>query len=486
VAESFYGQGQIRGKDAVRFFYDELRSTPLTLIFLVPVLAYLQNLELGLPSTPGTVTGDDLFEMLDWEGCRGLEEPPWIPVNERDPVVTRLMAEALDRGMVVMGHGAGLTPREVEGYAGYGITADHECITAEEAVVRIENGIMVSFRETPIARNQRDVQRAVTEHGCDPSLFMYSSDVPDAVSFVRVGHIDEFIRIAIDGGIAPMDAIRMGTVNTARYYRVDHMIGSLAPGRQADILLVDDLERFSVQGVIARGRQIVKDGTWIGGLERPVYPEFLKHTVKIKRHITAGDILVTAPEGASTATVRVIGAESLLSDERHVELAVKDGAVPADPSQDVLKVVMVDRYGRVDEPAVAYMQGFGLTRGAIGTSYNPFYNNVMVLGTNDEDIVLAANTVSDLGGGFVVVEDGKVLGSVPLPLLGLLSDGDAIDFVEGLEKLHALVEGFGCKIEWPFHNFAFTAVVGELPRLKMSDKGVFDVTLRQLLPTLVS
>lgn len=486
VAESFYGQGQIRGKDAVRFFYEELRKTPLTLIFLVPVLAYLQNLELGLPSTPGTVTGDDLFEMLDWEGCRGLEEPPWIPVNERDPVVTRLIEEALARGMVVMGHGAGLTPREVEGYSGYGITADHECITAEEAVVRINNGIMVSFRETPIARNQRDVQRAVTEHGCDPSLFMYSSDVPDAISFVRVGHVDEFIRIAIEGGIAPMDAIRMGTINTARYYRVDHMIGSLAPGRQADILLVDDLERFSVQGVIARGRQIVKDGTWIGGLERPVYPEFLKHTVKVKRHITIDDILVKAPERAPTATVRVIGAESLLSDERHVQLAVQDGAVPADPSQDVLKVVMIDRYGRVDEPAVAYMQGFGLSRGAIGTSYNPFYNNVMVLGTNDEDIVLAANTVSDLGGGFVVVDGGKVLGSVPLPLLGLLSDGGAIEFVEGLERLHALVAGFDCKIEWPFHNFAFTAVVGELPRLKMSDKGVFDVTLRQLLPTLVS
>ena len=159
---------------------------------------------------------------------------------------------------------------------------------------------------------------------------MYSSDVPDAVSFVRVGHIDEFIRIAVAGGIDPLDAVRMGTINPARYYRVDHMIGSLAPGRQADILLVDTLEQFSVQGVIARGKQVVVDGEWTGGLERPVYPEFLRHTVKLSRHLDAADLVVHAPPGAETVMARVIGAESLLSDERHIALAVVDGAVPAD------------------------------------------------------------------------------------------------------------------------------------------------------------
>lgn len=485
VAESFYGQGQIRGRDAVRFFYEELRRTPLTVLFLVPVLAYLQNLELGLPSTPGTVTADDLFEMLDWEGCRGLEEPPWIPVKERDPVMTRLIAEALRRGMVVMGHGAGLTDDEAAAYASYGITADHECITAEEAVVRVRNGIMVSFRETPIARNQRDVQLAVTEHGCDPSLFMYSSDVPDAVSFVRVGHIDEFIRIAIDGGIDPIDAVRMGTINPARYYRVDHEIGSLTPGRQADILIVGDLEQFAVETVIARGERIVDNRTWTHELPRPVYPEFLRHTVKLSRPLTVEDLRVRAPGGVTSATARVIGAESLLSDERHVELAVEDGLVPADPTRDVLKIAMVDRYARWPEPAVAFMQGFGLQKGAIATSYNPFFNNVMVLGTNDEDMAVAANAVADLGGGFVAVADGEVLGSLPLPLCGLLSDGPALEAVERLERLHEIVAGFGCKIEWPFHNFAFTAVVGELPRLKMSDRGLFDVTLRKHLSTIV-
>lgn len=487
VAESFYGQGQIRGKEAVRFFYEELRRTPITLLFLVPVLAYLQNLELGLEATPGTVTGDDLFEMLDWEGCVGLEEPPYIPVAERDPVIVRLIEKALSQGKVVMGHAAGLTEAELDGYAAFGITGDHEQLTAEEAIQRVERGMMVSTRETPIARNQRDVQRALTELGADPAMFMFCSDVPDAVTYATVGHIDEYIRIAVEGGIDPLDAVAMGSYNTARYYRVDHLVGSLAPGRQADILMVGDLERFDVQTVVAKGTVVVDDGERRHQFRRPVYPAFLQGTVGLRRPAAVEDLALRAPEGATEVTVRAIGAESLLSDERRFAMPVAaDGTVGADVERDVLKVAMWDRYGRWAEPAVAFMQGFKLKRGAIATSYNPFYNNVMALGTNDADLALAANTVNELGGAFVAVADGEVLGAVPLPLVGLLSDGDADEVVSELERLYAQVaDDLGCAIEWPFHNFAFTAVVGELPILKMCDRGLFDVAKREHLTTIV-
>jgi adenine deaminase len=199
------------------------------------------------------------------------------------------------------------------------------------------------------------------------------------------------------------------------------------------------------------------------------------------------DLAVRAPAGRTEVTVRAIGAESLLSDERRCTLPVQaDGTVAADVEGDVLKVAMWDRYGRWAEPAVAFMQGFQLKRGAIATSYNPFYNNVMALGTNDADMALAANTVNELGGAFVAVADGEVLGSVALPLVGLLSDGDADEVVPQLERLYAQVmEELGCAIEWPFHNFAFTAVVGELPILKMCDRGLFDVAKREHLSTIV-
>ena len=166
-------------------------------------------------------------------------------------------------------------------------------------------------------------------------------------------------------------------------------------------------------------------------------------------------------------------------------LDVVDGAVKSDVEHDVLKVAMFDRYARWVEPAIAFMQGYALKRGAIGTSYNPFYNNVLVLGTNDADMAVAANAVADGGGGFVVVADGKVVESISFPLCGLLSDLPYEEAVVRLEKVYSAAADLGCTMEWPFHNIAFTAVVGELPRLKLSDRGLFDVTERKHLETIM-
>lgn len=485
VPEAFYGVGQIRGLEAVRFFMSELRRTPINILFQIPVLAYLQNVELGLPSTPGALTGSELFEMLDWPECVGMEEPPYIPFKEKDPYILRLTEEILARGKLFMGHGAGLKGNDLSAYAAMGVTCDHEAISAEEAVERVQNGVMVSMRECSVARNQRDVQRAITEFGCDPQYFTFCSDVPDAVTLVTVGHIDESIRIAVEGGIQPIVAVQMATVNAARYYRLDHELGSITPGRQADLLLVGDLGAFDVQTVICKGSPVIIDGEFVVALERPIYPEFLRHTVKLARAVTAADMRLAAPNGSSEVTVRVIGGETLLSDERHFKLRVTNGAVESDMSQDVLKLAMFDRHGRSDKAGIGFIQGYKMKRGALGTSYNPFFNDVMTMGTNDADMAMAANEVARMEGGFVAVADGKVLGAVPMPLCGVLSDQDADTVVRQMERLYKTAEDLGCTLPWPFHNLAFAAVVGELPFLKMSDTGPFDVVKRQRLSTIV-
>ncbi|MCX6385550.1 MAG: hypothetical protein NTV40_02760, partial [Solirubrobacterales bacterium] len=162
LPEAMYGGGQIRGLDAVRFFIDELRRTPITVLVQVPILGYLQNLELGLPGAPNSLSGADLEEVSGWEGCVGLEEPPLIPMTEKDPVVRALLARTLSEGQVVMGHGAGLTGNDLNAYAAMGVTADHEATTAEEALARIRAGMMVSMRESVVARNQVELQKAIT------------------------------------------------------------------------------------------------------------------------------------------------------------------------------------------------------------------------------------------------------------------------------------------------------------------------------------
>jgi adenine deaminase len=479
-----YGAGQIRGVEAVRFFIEELRRTPITVIHQVPILGYLQNLELGLPGGPNSLDGDDLREIMDWDGCVGLEEPPFIPMAEKDPVVRDLMEKTLDAGQVVMGHGAGLQGHELTAYAAMGVTADHEAVTAEEALDRVSAGVMVSMRESCVARNQRDLQKAITEHGAATHNFMFCADVLDPVEGDRVGHIDQSIRVAVEGGVDPVAAVQMATINAARYYRVDHFMGSLAPGRQADILIVDDLEKFTVNSVLAKGDIVVSAGEYVGKLVKPSYPAFLTDTVQLARKAEAGSFAVAAPDDARTVTVRVIGGDSLVSDERHIELPVMDGRVRADVAQDVIKLAMLDRYGADDPAAIAFLQGYELKRGALGTTYNPMYHNVLVAGVDDEDMAIAANALAEMGGGLVAVEDGEVT-AVPLELCGLMSDQDASVFIPAMEALYLKVREMGCTMEAPFHNLAFTAVCGELPFLKLAHKGLFDVQKRELLPMFV-
>jgi adenine deaminase len=484
LPEAMYGGGQIRGLEAVRFFIDELRRTPITVLLQVPVLGYLQNLELGLPSGPGSLDGNDLREVLGWEGCVALEEPPFIPLAEKDPVVRDLMERSLAAGQVVMGHGAGLTGTELEAYAASGVTADHEAVTAEEALARIRAGMMVSMRESCVARNQVELQRAITEHGASTHHFMFCADVLDPVEASLVGHLDQSIRLAIRGGVDPIAAVQMATVNAARYYRVDHAMGSLTPGRQADILLVDDLEEFRVRSVVAKGEVVVRDGAIVADLVQPVYPAFLRDTVRLHHPATADSFAVHADTDEGEALVRVIGGENLVSDERHLRLPVSGGRVRADPEQDVIKLAMLDRYGTDAPAAVAFLQGYGIARGAIGTTYNPMYHNVLVAGTDDEDMATAANALAEMGGGFVAVEGDEVV-AVPLALCGLMSDQPAAEFIPAMERLYEKARQLGCTMESPFHNLAFTAVCGELPFLKLSHAGLFDVQRRKHLPTLV-
>jgi adenine deaminase len=484
LPEAMYGAGQIRGLDAVRFFTDELRRTPITVLSQVPALGYLQNLELGIPGGPNSLDGDDLRETLAWESCVGVEEPPFIPIAEQDPVIRDLMERTLASGRVVMGHGAGLNATELLAYAAAGITSDHEAVTAEEALARVQAGMVVSMRESCVARNQRELQRAVTEFGASPHNFMFCADVLDPVEAAQVGHIDQNVRLAISGGVDPVAAVQMATINAARYYRMDHAIGSLAPGRQADIVMVSDLDQFKVETVVAKGRVVVRDGEFVADHHRPSYPAFLKNTVRLAKPATAATFVVEAAAGAAEAVVRVIGGESLVSPERQIALPVVEGAVTADPSQDVIKLAMLDRYG-ADVPAgIGFLQGYGLSRGAIGTTYNPMYHNVLVAGTDDQSMAIAANALAAIGGGFVAV-DGTEVVTIPLELCGLMSDRSADEFLPELERLYAFVRGLGCTMESPFHNLAFTAVCGELPFMKLGHLGPFDVQTRQWLPLLV-
>ncbi len=487
VTEAFYGMGMIAGIEGIRFCLDELKRTPLRVLFLVPVLAYLQNRELGLPATPNAPTPSDLREMLSWPDCYGLEEPPCLPIVEKDPVFMDLFQAAVDKGKVITGHASELRGQELNAYIAAGASSDHESTSPEEALEKTRLGMRISAREGSGASDVSQVIKAITESKVDSRYFTFCGDIVEIPRLVRTGHLDYNIRLAIGSGVNPIAAVQIASVNAAEYLKAERDIGSIVPGKIGDILLVHDLPKFAVCTVIANGKIVVHDGDFIAKLERPQYPSSMYSTVRLKRPVVPRDFAIKSSKKKRKAKVRVIGVTegSLITEERKVVLRVKDGYVEPDIEQDVLKIVMVDRYDRSEMIGKGFIQGLGIKEGAIGSTYNALYENVVVVGTNDCDMAFAVNEIARKGGGFIAVQEGSVRACLELPLFGLLSDESLEIALAKVEKLHNAVRDLGCSLKSPFHTLSFSCVAGEIGAVKLSHQGLYDVNRRRVIDTVV-
>ncbi len=303
------------------------------------------------------------------------------------------------------------------------------------------------------------------------------------------GHVDHKIRTAIRCGVAPLTAVQMATINAAEYFRISDDLGSIGPGKIADVVLVDDLAEFNVTQVIADGKLVASDGKYVGELEAPAYPDYFFNTIKIARMTVPEDFAVEAPSSAAaTAKVRVIGVTegNLVTEERHLDLPVRDGKVRPDPPRDVMKIAVLDRYEASGRIGKAFVQGFRIKAGAIGSSFNPGQMNLMVAGTNDGDMSLVANRIAELGGGYVVARDGKILGELPLPLLGLFANEPAEEVVRRLQGINeAIATELGTDFTGLHTSVAFVCLAVSIPSLKVCDQGLADVRVMEIVDMFV-
>ncbi|MCL5960181.1 MAG: hypothetical protein M1358_12870, partial [Chloroflexi bacterium] len=229
------------------------------------------------------------------------------------------------------------------------------------------------------------------------------------------------------------------------------------------------------------------DGVFVGEIAQPSYPDWAYGTVTFQRPAGPGDLEIRTDPGAREAKVRVIGVRdgTLITEKRQAILSVKEGIIGADAGQDILKIAMFDRFARWEKPGVGFVQGFGLKSGALATTYNPLYENVIVVGTNDEDMALAANTLAKVGGGFLAVQDGRIKAMLELPLFGLLSDSSLEVATDKMERLYEAVREMGCQLSGPYHALAFVGVSGEMASIKIAHQGMFDVEEKQFVDTVV-
>ncbi|MEA5078087.1 MAG: adenine deaminase [Anaerolineaceae bacterium] len=472
------------GLRGVRLMVDDAAQQPIHVFIQMPSC---------VPSapgfeTPGAVLGPtEVAEAMTWPGIIGLGEMMNFPgVFMGDDKVHAEMSATRCAGKVIGGHYAspdlGLP---FHGYLAGGPQDDHEGTTKEGAIARARQGMKVMMRYGSAWHDVAAQVKAVTEAGLNPRGFILCTDDCHSATLVQEGHIDRVVRHAVSQGLDPMIALQMCTINTAEHFGVSREMGMIAPGRYADILLVEDLQNFNAELVIARGVEVAREGKVLIELPSIEYADWACQSVHLKHSVSASDFRLEYQNG-SEVMANVIGIIENQAPNRHLKLKMKNqqGEIKADLSQDICKVALIDRHHASGTVQVGLVSGFGFNVPcAIATTVAHDSHQLVVVGTDDEDMAIAANTLAECGGGQVVVKQGQVIGKVELPIGGLMSNEHAAVVAK---KAASVLDGFkscGCLLNNPNMQLSLIGLV-VIPELRISDLGLVDVTKFDFIPVI--
>ena len=486
LATDFYEIGIVGGVRAIAYCLEEFKKTPLKILFVVPMPAYYQNRPFA---TTGKITPSEFKQMLKWRECAGLNEPFTLHTLQKDRLTLDLIKLCRKLGKTIVGHASETRGREINAYLTRtgGLVSDHESKTSEEALEKVRMGIRILLREGSATSDLSTVIKAFSERKMDARYFMYCTDEEDPRRLSSLGHIDYKIRLTVKSGVSPVVAVQMATINAAEYFRIDDKLGSIGPGKTADLLIVDDLAKFNVLSVVANGKVVAQKGDFLADLRIPKYPPWMYNTVRLRKKLTTQDFEVKAPSGSPEVTVRVIGVseDNLITESRSARLGVENGRVLADVENDVLKIAVVERHKKSGEIGVGFIQGFRLREGAVASTFNPHSENIVIVGTNDTDMAFAANELARVGGGFMAVKKGTVLSLLKLPILGLLSDKPLKEVTEQLNNLIDAVHDLGCNFRSPFITLGFVVMAVGIGTLKICERGLVYVPQPPSPPKLI-
>jgi adenine deaminase len=434
----------------------------------------------GLENAGAQLTVADVEEAMTWENIVGLGEVMNFPgVAANDPVMAGEIAATIRAGRTVGGHYAspdlGLP---FHGYVAGGPEDDHEGTRAEDAIARVRQGMKAMLRLGSAWYDVAEQVKAVTESGVDPRNFILCTDDSHSGTLVNEGHMDRVVRHAIAQGLKPVTAIQMATLNTAQHFRLEREIGSIAPGRQADFLIVSDLPGMTIDAVYARGRLLAENGRLAIDIPAYPYPPEAKNTVNLGKRLSAQDFDIEAPSGANEVRVRVIGVIENQAPTRALEadLSVEDGLVAMDRANDVCQIALVERHRGTGGVTNAFVSGFGYHEDcAIASSVAHDSHHIIVVGTNKQDMALAANRLAETGGGVVLFSKGRELALVEMPVAGLMSDERAEVVAEKAGRLVEAMRRMGCTLNNAYMQHSLLALV-VIPSLRISDLGLIDVT----------
>ncbi|HNB85932.1 MAG TPA: adenine deaminase [Anaerolineales bacterium] len=466
------------GLKGVKLMVDEAQKQPIHVWVQMPsCVPSAPGLE-----TPGSSIGPkEVAEAMKWKGIIGLGEMMNFPgVFMGDKKMLDEMSATHAAGKTIGGHYAspdlGLP---FHGYVAGGAEDDHEGTRLEDAIARVRQGMKAMLRYGSAWHDVANQVKAITEKKMDSRRFILCTDDSHAETLTVEGHMDRVLRHAIAEGLNPMAAIQMMTINTAEHFGLTKEMGMIAPGRWADVLLVEDLMNFKADVVIAKGQVIAEKGELLVKLPAVKYPRWATRSVHLKRPLKAEDfVLRTRAAHGSDVDAHVIGVIENQAPTRHLRMKVKaeNGEVKADMKRDLAKIAVVERHRATGKVTVGLISGLGFTRPcAIASTVAHDSHHMIVVGTDDGNMAIAANELAQCGGGQVVVMNGEVIGRVELQIAGLMSSERA-DVVA--KKAGTVLDGFktcGSELNNPNMQLSLSALV-VIPELRISDKGLVDVT----------
>ncbi len=394
---------------------------------------------------------------------------PGVIFHDREVMAKLKLAH--ERKMIVDGHSPGLLGNDLNAYLCGGILSDHECTSVEEAREKLKKGMWIFLREGTTEKNLLELLPLVNDFTM--SRMCIVSDDKDPVDILEVGHLNASVHLAVRNGISPTTAFRMASLNPASYYRL-YFRGAIAPGYKADFQFLHNLEEDLLKplAVFKDGKMVAENSELIVPISSPTIPEWAIRSVNLNRQLSADDFKVQ-PSGSKMRVINVILGQIFTKGEV-IEVDGMRKAVP-DPTEDILKLAVVERYSGQGKLSVGFVKGFGLKSGALASSVAHDSHNLICVGTNDNDMAYAINQLARLNGGLIAVNDGSIIGAVPLPLAGLMSVESATETARKLTLLlRAVKEKLSSSLDNPFMSLSFLALP-VIPELKLTDKGLVDV-----------
>jgi len=471
----------VLGLTGVRMMHDEAALQPVNIYTQMPSCAPSAP---GLETTGYVINAEDVSEAMTWPGIIGLGEMMNFPgVAAADPKMLAEIAATQAAGKTVGGHYA--SPDLGPSFAGYvagGPADDHEGTCEADAIARVRQGMRSMMRLGSAWYDIESQITAITQKGLDPRNFILCTDDCHSGTLVNEGHMNRVVRHAIACGCDPLIALQMATINTATHFGLEREIGSLTPGRRADVILTSDLSELPIEQVIARGKTVSINGELTTECPHYDWPGTARNTINLGHSLSQQDFEVAAPEGANAVRANVIGVVENQAPTKalQIDLPVQDGLVTGDAQ--TCQIALVERHRATGGVQNAFVSGFGYTgKMAMASSVAHDSHHMIVVGTDHENMALAANRLAEVGGGMCLFKDGVEQALVELPIAGLMSDRPATEVAAKADKLIAAMVDCGCTLNNANMQHSLLALV-VIPELRLSDMGLVDVRSFDFIP----